>query len=186
MGLYAVAASQLVFWLFQPVYQTNLDGFLQKRNFTKRERGATRILYWRVLKLRFWGRPDRANAAIAGTSDLSRNVVDSVISATQWRRLRCSGTYHVLGPAYNQTPDAHSISHRNQRLFPRAVLNVQLNRFAYVGGTRSCQLATDLGCQQLVQNFGWRQFQENVFTLDFHWESTDVVVFILERFAGLQ
>ena len=54
--------------------------------------------------MRFLSRPDRANAAIAGTSDASRKVVDSVISATQWRRLRCSGTYCVLGPAYNQTP----------------------------------------------------------------------------------
>ena len=52
----------------------------------------------------FLGRPDRANVAIAGTSDASRNVVDSVVSATQWRRLRCSGTYRVLGPTYNQTP----------------------------------------------------------------------------------
>ena len=56
----------------------------------------------RFLELRSWCRPDRANAAIAETSDASRNVVDSVISATQWRRLRCSGTYRVLGPAYNQ------------------------------------------------------------------------------------
>ena len=58
--------------------------------------------------MRSWCRPDQANAAIAGTSDASRNVVDSVVSATQWRRLRCSGTYRVLGPAYNQTPHQKS------------------------------------------------------------------------------
>ena len=32
MGLYAVAASQLVFWLIHTVDRSNLDTFLQKRN----------------------------------------------------------------------------------------------------------------------------------------------------------
>ena len=32
LGLYAVAASQLVFWLIHTVDRSNLDTFLQKRN----------------------------------------------------------------------------------------------------------------------------------------------------------
>ena len=32
MGLYAVAASQLVFWLIHTFDRSNLDTFLQKRN----------------------------------------------------------------------------------------------------------------------------------------------------------
>ena len=52
----------------------------------KRQRGTeSKLIVARVrfVELRSWCRPDRANAAIAGTSDASRNVVDSVISATQ-------------------------------------------------------------------------------------------------------
>ena len=92
---------------------------MKKRNFKTRERGTINldsVPRSRFLKLRFWCRPDRANAAIAGTSDASRNVVDSVISATQWRRLRCSGTYRVLGPAYNQTPPQKAQALANARL----------------------------------------------------------------------
>ena len=66
-------------------------------------------------ELRSWCRPDRANAAIAGTSDASRNVVDSVISATPWRRLRCSGTNCVLGPAYNETRAHHTRTYPSRR-----------------------------------------------------------------------
>ena len=40
MGLYAVAASQLVFWLIHTFDRSNLDTFLQKRNSKKRERGT--------------------------------------------------------------------------------------------------------------------------------------------------
>ena len=43
MGLYAVAASQLVFWLIHTVDRSNLDTFLQKRNFKKRERGTINL-----------------------------------------------------------------------------------------------------------------------------------------------
>ena len=40
MGLYAVAASQLVFWLIHTVDRSNLDTFLQKRNSKTRKRGT--------------------------------------------------------------------------------------------------------------------------------------------------
>ena len=40
MGLYAVAATQLVFRLFHPIDRSNLDTFLQKRNSKERERGT--------------------------------------------------------------------------------------------------------------------------------------------------
>ena len=40
MGLYAVAASQLVFWLIHTFDRSNLDTFLQKRNSKTRERGT--------------------------------------------------------------------------------------------------------------------------------------------------
>ncbi len=36
MGLYAVAASQLVFWLIHTVDRSNLDTFFQKRITTRR------------------------------------------------------------------------------------------------------------------------------------------------------
>ena len=43
MGLYAVAASQLVFWLIHTFNRSNLDTFLQKRNSQKRERGTINL-----------------------------------------------------------------------------------------------------------------------------------------------
>ena len=43
MGLYPVAASQLVFWLIHTFNRSNLDTFLQKRNSQKRERGTINL-----------------------------------------------------------------------------------------------------------------------------------------------
>ena len=51
MGLYAVAATQLVFRLFHPIDRSNLDTFLQKRNSKERERGT--INHDSVPRLRF-------------------------------------------------------------------------------------------------------------------------------------
>ena len=95
-------------------------------------------------ELRSWCRPDRANAAIAGTSDASRNVVDSVISATPWRRLRCSGTNCVLGPAYNETRAHHTRTYPSRRHH-----NTPPGHTAITGLTPANAHRSPLRCRQL-------------------------------------
>ncbi len=59
--------------------------------------------------------------------------------------------------------------------------SVSRQAWAYAAMTGSCQLATDLGGQQLIEHFGRRKFQIDVVPLDLHWERADVIFLLLQR-----